>query len=77
MKYIKKDTWTFEAGVQAFIGALYYVGTRWAVSVEGRGQILQSKFPLEAKNEDGDVEEVKFVTDFSGFILAAGVSYAF
>jgi hypothetical protein len=77
LREIEKDTWTFEAGVHGLLGALYYIGTRWAISVEGRGQILQSKFPLTAKNEDGELEEVKFITDFSGFILAAGVSYAF
>jgi outer membrane protein W len=77
LRDIDKDEWSVEAGVHGLLGALYYFGNRWAVSVEGRGQLLQSKFPLQAVNEDGELEDVNFVTDFSGWILSAGVSYAF
>jgi hypothetical protein len=73
----EKDEISFEAGVQGILGALYYFNNKWAVSVEGRLQILQSKFPLTVPDEQGNPEEVKFDLDYSGFILAAGVSYAF
>jgi hypothetical protein len=77
LREIDKDKWSFEAGVHGLLGALYYIGNRWAVSIEGRGQLLQSKFPLNAINEEGELEEVRFIVDFSGFVLAAGISYAF
>jgi len=74
---MSKDTWSFEAGVHGLLGALYYFGNRWAISVEGRLQLMQSKFPLTISNEVGEPEEVDFVVDYTGFILSAGVSYAF
>lgn len=77
LREIDKDKWSAEAGVHGLLGALYYFGNRWAVSVEGRGQLLQSKFSLQAVNENGELEDVNFVTDFSGWIMSAGVSYAF
>jgi hypothetical protein len=74
---VTKDTWSFEAGVHGLVGALYYFGSRWAISLEGRLQILQSRFPLNVTNEVGEPEEVDFVVDYSGFMLTAGISYAF
>jgi hypothetical protein len=56
---------------------MYYFGNKWAFLVEGRLQIMQSKFPLTVLNEDNEPEEVKFDVDYSGFILVAGLSYAF
>ena len=78
LKTIEKDKWNFEAGVHGILGALYYFGNRWAASVEGRIQLMQSKSPsFTVLNEDGQPEEVDFIVDYSGFILTAGVSYAF
>jgi hypothetical protein len=74
---LEKNEFSFEAGVQGMLGALYYFDNNWAVSVEGRLQMLQSKFPLTVPNEQGNPEEVKFDVDYSGFVLAAGISYAF
>ncbi len=77
LRTVEKDQLTFEAGVHGLIGMLYYIGNKWAVSAEGRVQILQTKFPLTVLNEDGEPEEVKFDVDLSGFVLAVGLSYAF
>lgn len=77
LRTVEKEQLTFEAGVHGLLGMLYYVGNRWALSAEGRIQILQTKFPLTVANEDGEPEEVKFDVDLSGFVLAVGVSYAF
>jgi hypothetical protein len=78
LRTIEKDKWNFEAGVHGILGALYYFGNKWAASVEGRIQLMQSKSPpIEVLNEDGQPEDVDFIVDYSGFILAAGISYAF
>jgi hypothetical protein len=74
---LEKDQVTFEAGVHGILGMMYYFGNKWAFLVEGRLQIMQSKFPLTVLNEDNEPEEVKFDVDYSGFILVAGLSYAF
>jgi hypothetical protein len=76
-KQVEKDEWAFAPGVHGILGALYYLNNKWAVSVEGRIQLMQSKFPITILNEMGEPEEVKFDIDYSGFILAAGISYAF
>jgi hypothetical protein len=76
-KQIEKDTWSFEAGVNAILGALYYLNNKWAVSAEGRVQLLQSKFPITVLNENNEPEDVDFDIDYTGFILTAGLSYAF
>ena len=78
LRTIEKDKWNFEAGVHGILGALYYFGNKWAASVEGRIQLMQSKSPsFTVLNEDGQPEEVDFIVDYSGFILTAGISYAF
>jgi len=74
--YSKTES-SFQAGVHGIVGILYYFGNRWAISLEGRGQILQSKFPLAVRNEQGEPEDVDFDVDLSGFMMTAGVSYAF
>jgi len=74
---LEKDQVTFEAGVHGILGMMYYFGSKWAFLVEGRVQIMQSKFPLTVLNEDDEPEEVNFDVDYSGFILVAGLSYAF
>ncbi len=71
------DKWSAEAGVHGIIGALYYFNNTFAISLEGRGQILQSKFPIETVNEDGLPESVKFDINYSGFVLSLGAVYAF
>lgn len=74
----QKETFSFQPGVHGILGALYYFNNKWAVSVEGRVQMLQSKFdPISVPNEEGEPEEVSFDVDLSGFILVAGISYAF
>jgi len=74
---LEQDQVTFEAGVHGILGMMYYIGNRWAFLAEGRLQILQSKFPVTVPDENGEPEEVKFDVDYSGFIIAAGLSYAF
>jgi hypothetical protein len=74
---LEKDQLTFEAGVHGIIGMLYYFGSKWAFSAEGRLQMMQSKFPLEVLNENDEPEEVKFDVDYTGFIVTVGVAYAF
>lgn len=68
---------SFEAGVHAVLGAFYYITNRFAVTAEGRYQLLESKYPLLTPNEDGDLEEVTFIVDYSGFYLALGVTRGF
>jgi outer membrane protein W len=77
LRTTESDQLTFEAGVHGLLGMLYYFQNKWAVSLEGRLQILQSKFPLTILNEDDEPEEVKFDVDYSGFVLTAGITYAF
>ena len=74
---ISESSWSAEAGVHAVLGALYYFGNRWAGTIEGRVQMLQSTFSLETVDEVGQVEDVSFVVKYNGFMLALGVSYAF
>jgi opacity protein-like surface antigen len=74
---IASDQWSGEAGVHAVLGAFYYINNRFAVSTEGRLQMMQSRFPLTVANEFGQPEEVNFVVDYSGFTLALGVTWAF
>jgi hypothetical protein len=76
-KEISESKWSAEAGVHAVLGALYYFGNRWAGTIEGRVQMLQSKFSLETQNETGEYEDVSFDVKYNGFTLALGVSYAF
>jgi hypothetical protein len=77
LRTVESDQLTFEAGVNAILGMLYYFHNKWAFSAEGRLQILQSKFPLTIRNEENEPEEVKFDVKYSGFVVAVGISYAF
>lgn len=75
---IERDEWSFEPGVHGFLGASYYITNVWAVSVEGRGQILQSKFPIEVPDPaNNTIEEVDVIVDYSGFAITLGVARAF
>jgi hypothetical protein len=77
LRTVESDQFSFEAGVHGILGMLYYFRNVWAFSLEGRLQILQSKFPLTVLNENEEPEEVKFDVDYSGFVVAAGITYAF
>lgn len=77
LRTVDSDQVTFEAGAHAVLGMLYYFQNKWAVSVKGRLQIMQSKFPLTVRNENDEPEEVKFDVDYSGFVVLAGITYAF
>lgn len=75
---IDKDRWSVEPGVHAILGASYYVTNNWAVNVEGRGQIMQSRFPIDVLNrETGEFEEVDVIVKYDGFLLNVGVTRAF
>jgi hypothetical protein len=72
-----EDKWSGEAGVHGVLGALYYVTNRFAMSLEGRYQVMQSKFPIKVGTTGGQSESVKFDVHYSGFILNFGTAYSF
>jgi hypothetical protein len=75
---IDDGEWGFSAGVHAVLGAMYYTTNRFAISAEARVQLLEGRFDqLETPNEVGDLEEVSFVVDYSGFYVTLGVAWAF
>lgn len=74
---IERSEWSVEAGVHAMLGALYYVNNRFAFSGEARLQLMESKFALSAENEFGELEDVNFVVNYTGFLLSLGVAWAF
>ncbi len=74
---IERDEWSTEAGVHSFVGASYYFASTWAFNAEWRYQLMQTKFPLSARNEDGDPEDVRFDVLFTGFTISAGITRAF
>lgn len=71
------DQWSTEAGVHAVAGAHYYWTNVWSFVGEARVQMVQSKFPISAKNENGDYEKVKFDVNYSGFSITVGVARSF
>jgi hypothetical protein len=72
------DEWGFSAGVHAVTGAVYYLTNRWGASAEARIQMMEGKFEqLAVPNEVGDMENVNFVVDYSGFFLTIGATYTF
>ena len=75
-----KDTsdteWSLEAGVHGLLGALYYVKNTLAFNVEGRYQIVQSKYPFVLSTNSGP-QNVRFDVDYTGFIMNFGVVWAF
>jgi len=75
---INRDRWSFEPGVHGILGASYYVTNVWAANVEGRVQILQSKFPIDVWDpEAGRFEEVDVIVKYNGFMINFGVSRSF
>lgn len=74
---VRGDQWSTLAGVHGVLGALYYITNRLAISAEARYQLLESKFPLKALDEDGRPTNVRFVVDYSGFYMALGVTRGF
>jgi len=74
---IMRNEWSAEAGVHGVFGAFYYITNRTAISAEATAQVLQSQFPLSAKDENGQPQDVRFVVDYTGFSLSLGVSRAF
>jgi hypothetical protein len=75
---IDRDEWSFEPGVHGFVGASYYISNLWAVNVEGRGQIMQSRFPVNVPDLANDtIEEVDVIVDYSGFLIGVGITRAF
>jgi opacity protein-like surface antigen len=75
---IKRDRWSFEPGVHGILGASYYVTNLWAANVEGRVQILQSRFPIDVWDPDaGRFEEVDVIVKYNGFMINFGVSRSF
>ncbi len=72
-----KDTeWSLEAGVHILLGALYYVKNSLAFNVEGRYQIVQSKYPFVLDTAFGP-QNVRFDVDYTGFIMNIGMVWAF
>jgi hypothetical protein len=72
-----KDTeWSMEAGVHGLFGVLYYVQSNLAFSTEARYQIVQSKYPFVLNTNSGP-QNVRFDVDYTGFVLTAGIVWAF
>ncbi len=74
---ISDSEWSVEAGAHAVLGAFFYITNQAAVHVEGRLQVMQSRFPLTTPSSLGPPETVHFVVDYSGFGLSAGLTHAF
>lgn len=73
----KSETqWSLEAGVHGLLGAFYYVSSTFAVNMEARFQIIQSKFPITIRTDEGP-QRVKFDVDYEGFLLSIGGAWAF
>ena len=62
--------------MHAFLGFLYHIKTTFAVHVEARIQIAQSKFELPAQTIVG-VQPLSFDVDYTGFVLNVGASKFF
>jgi hypothetical protein len=70
--------WGVSAGVHAVGGLIYYVSNRVGIVSEGRLQMMQGRFEqLQTTNEVGELENLNFVVDYSGFYLTVGMSYGF
>lgn len=75
---IESSEWSFSAGVHALLGAIYYINNTWGITAEGRVQLMEGRYEqLQATNEDGDLEDVSFVVDYTGFYLTVGVLWGF
>lgn len=75
---IDTSEWDIAPGVHAVLGALYYINNAFAITAEGRLQLMDGRYEqLQAVNEVGDLENVDFVVDYTGFYLAVGVLWGF
>jgi len=74
---LAKTKWSLEPGVHGVLGFLYHVRTTFAVHMEGRVQIAQSKFSLDLPTATAGVQPLSFDVDYSGFTLAIGVARFF
>ncbi len=68
--------WSFQPGVHAILGFLYHLKPDFALNMEGRVQMGQSKFELNYLTEVG-TRELSFDVDYTGFIISAGVAKFF
>lgn len=66
-----------EPEAHALIGTLYHVKTTVALHLEGRFQISQSKIDLEVPTVQAGLQTINFDVDYTGFVLAAGISWFF
>ena len=73
----KKDTWSAEPGVHGILGMLYHFRNTWAVTVEGRVQIAQSKFALDNQPTEVGPQTLNFDVDYTGFTMAVGIARFF
>lgn len=75
---IESSEWGFSAGAHVVLGAIYYLNNTWGITTEGRLQIMEGRYDqLQAENEDGDLEDVNFVVDYTGFYLTVGFLWGF
>lgn len=75
---LESSEWGFSAGVHALLGAVYYLNNTWGITTEGRLQLMEGRYDqLQAENEVGDMEDVSFVVDYTGFYLTVGVLWGF
>jgi hypothetical protein len=72
----EQTEWSLEAGIHGLLGALYFVKNNLAFNVEGRYQIVQSKYPFILDTTSGP-QEVRFDVDYTGFIMCIGMVWAF
>jgi hypothetical protein len=72
----EKTDWSFEAGIQGVLGALYYLSNSFAVAVESRYHIAQSTFGITIPTPDGN-RNVNFIVDYTGFVFSVGILKAF
>ena len=66
-----------EPGIHGVLGALYHVRNNLAFFAEGRYQIGQSQFSMDLPTSTAGVQNLNFIVDYSGFILAIGASKFF
>lgn len=72
----KKTKWSAEAGIQALMGAHYYLNPTFAITAETRLYLAQSRFSLTIPTEVG-FRDANFIVDYSGFTFSIGVLRAF
>lgn len=72
-----KTEWSFEAGIQGILGALYYATNTFAFTAEARYHIAQSRFPLKVNTPGGGLKDINFTVKYTGFVINFGVVKAF